>query len=89
MSLFQKHVYQIYQIYIKYKQIITRARKYYKLNCSILFTVRFHIVQSMPLTLQVTFVMEKVKRYQQSNDTTTRFTYFRQQYKVIRLMKNA
>ena len=42
--------------------IITSATKCYKMNYSIPFTFRFHIVQSIPLTLQVTFIMRESKK---------------------------
>ena len=46
----------LYMIYIiQLKNIIIKDTKYRKLNFSIPFTARFHMVQSMPLTLQVTF----------------------------------
>ena len=63
----RNHIYLKFQRYVffknnflihpstTYKHIITKDTKYRKLNCSIPFTARFHIVQSMPLTLQVTF----------------------------------
>ena len=39
-----------------------------KLNCSIPFTIQFHKIQSMSLTLQVTYNARKIKR---NNKVTT------------------
>ena len=60
-NMVNAHYLIIIYIYM-YQCIITSATKCYKMNYSIPFTFRFHIVQSIPLTLQVTFIMRESKK---------------------------
>ena len=53
------YIYIIFHVFSNFFKCVTSATKYDKLNCSIPFTIQFHIVQSMPLTLKVTYNARK------------------------------
>ena len=77
------YIYIYIHIHIYGNQVVGIQRVFFIFYCSISFTNQF-LIQSMFLTLQVTY--NPRKNVTANNNSTFRFTYFKQQYNLVRMM---